>query len=241
LSLPRKKILLVEDEAHLAFTLQFNLQEEGYEVIPAVNGLIALEKFQQMSPFDVIILDIMIPEMDGFQVAKQIRLQDKKIGILMLTARATDEDRLRGLKLGADDYITKPFHLQELLMRVARMAQRSELFSASSSPSSGRLQYGPFELNSDDLTLNGPEGEQVLTVLEADILKEFIINKNKVLSRDHLLDQVWGLRGDIETRTVDNFVARLRKLIEDDPSQPKRLISVRGRGYKLVSEESKTT
>ncbi len=236
MSQTKKKVLLVEDEAHLAFTLQFNLQEEGYDVVPAVNGLIALEKYQKEGPFDVIIVDVMIPELDGFQVVREIRQHDKKSGILMLTARAADEDRLKGLKLGADDYITKPFHLQELLMRVGRMAQRAEFINNGAEGDASTLCFGAFELNPETLALKGPTGDHELTALEADILREFILNKNKVLSRESLLDRVWGLKGDIETRTVDNFVARLRKLIEQDPSQPKLLVSVRGRGYQLISE-----
>src|SRR5690606_1059574 len=127
----KKKILLVEDEPNLAFNLQFNLQAEGYEVVPAVNGLIAVEKFKQDSSFDLIILDVMLPELDGFGVAKEVRKIDDQIHILMLTAMGREEDRLKGFNIGVDDYITKPFHLKELLLRVKRMVKRAEHFVPS--------------------------------------------------------------------------------------------------------------
>ncbi len=230
-----KKILLVEDEPNLAFNLQFNLQAEGYEVIPAVNGLIALEKFQKDSPFDLIILDVMLPELDGFGVAKEIRKTNDKIHILMLTALGREEDRLKGFDIGVDDYITKPFHLKELLMRVKRMVRRAEHFvPTDEETTSGKFNYGPFTLNSDLLQLTTPKGVVSLTAMEADILKEFMSAPEKVLSRQALLDRVWGMKGDVETRTVDNFIVRLRKYMETDPSNPTYLVSVRGRGYRLI-------
>ena len=233
---PKKRLLLVEDEPHMAFNLQFNLQAEGYDVVPAVNGVIALEKYQREGPFDLIILDVMMPEMDGFEVASRIRTEDERTQILMLTALGKDEDRLRGLANGVDDYITKPFHLEELLLRIRRMAKRSELIGQDPGTAPGEeiIVQGSFRLNVQALVLRSPQGEFNLTALEADILKEFLRNPMKVLSRQYLLDTVWGVRGDnIETRTVDNFIARLRKYLEKDPATPLHLESVRGRGYRM--------
>jgi two-component system, OmpR family, alkaline phosphatase synthesis response regulator PhoP len=236
---PAKKILLVEDEPNIAFNLQFNLQAEGYEVVPAVNGLIAVEKFEKESPFDLIILDVMLPEMNGFEVAEQVRMIDDKIHILMLTALGREEDRLKGFSLGIDDYITKPFHLKELLLRVNRMIKRAEHFTSDDNIRQGGLtSYGPFTLNSELLQLTTPKGVVSLTAMEADILSEFMATPTKVLSRQTLLDRVWGMKGDVETRTVDNFIVRLRKYMEEDPAKPVYLVSVRGRGYRLIDPNS---
>lgn len=230
-----KKILLVEDEAHLAFNLQFNMQAEGYDVVPAVNGKIALEKYKSEGPFSAIVLDVNLPELNGFEVLKTIRETDSHTGILMLTARASDNDRIEGLKNGADDYLTKPFNLEELMVRISRMVKRSELIGIPQQFTEQEIMFGQFKMHKQNLTLDGPEGRKELTALEVDILCEFIKNEGKVLSRDHLLHKVWGVAGDIETRTVDNFIVRIRKLIEENPSKPKHLVSVRGRGYKFTS------
>lgn len=234
----KKRILLVEDEPNLAFNLQFNLQVEGYEVVPAVDGKIAIEKFRHNGPFDLVILDVMIPEFNGFEVAETIRQTDDQTHILMLTALGKEEDRLRGFEAGADDYITKPFHLKEFLLRVKRMVKRSSYFQTSlaSGDEEKILSCGPFRLDTELLHLQTPTGQHTLTALEADVLKEFMQNPRRVLSRQHLLDTVWGMKGDIETRTVDNFIVRLRRYLETEPSKPQFLVSVRGRGYRLVDE-----
>jgi len=230
----RPKILLVEDEQHISFMLQYNLQAEGYEIVAAMNGKTALNLYQSEKPFDAIILDVNLPEVDGFQILEQIRLEDTRTGILMLTARASDQDRLVGLTGGADDYLTKPFNLLELMARVSRMIERSKLFKEQKTETK-QDKFSRWSLDHDSLILK-VSGQDVahLTVLEADLLKEFLSHKDKVLSREHLLREVWGLSGDIESRTVDNFILRLRKILEVDPSNPKYLISVRGRGYKLT-------
>lgn len=235
---PPKKILLVEDEPHLAYNIEFNLLAESYSVEVAPDGLIALEKYHNKGPFDLIILDVMIPELNGFEVAKRIRQTDKHTGILILTARAEDDDKVRGLELGADDYITKPFLLKELLLRVRRMAERSGFFSpASTENRREELQRKlGISFNPETLELLSPSGKHQLTALEAKVLMEFLKNENKILSREYLLSNVWGLNGNVETRTVDNFILRLRKNLEDDPSKPKVLISVRGRGYILKGD-----
>jgi two-component system alkaline phosphatase synthesis response regulator PhoP len=239
----KKKILLVEDDPHIAFSLELNLKEEGYDVTSVDNGLAAVDKYKNNGPFDLVILDIMVPEMDGFQVAKFIRSKDVKTGILILTARAADSDRIRGLEIGVDDYITKPFHLTELLLKVKRATQRVEMFEKGGEEAKSVIRCGAFELNRDALHLTTPNGSQTLTALEADILSEFMLNPNRVLSREHLLHKVWGMNGNFETRTVDNFIMRLRKILEEDPSAPKILESVRGRGYRftLDSQTDKKT
>ena len=234
---PKKRVLLVEDEPNLAFNLQFNLQAEGYDVVPAVDGQIALTKFDREGPFDLVILDVMLPEVSGFDVARHIRGKDDQTHILMLTALGKDEDRIRGFEAGADDYITKPFHLKEFLLRVRRMIRRSQYFhEGNAADASHILTVGPFVLDTELLQLTTPTGTHSLTALETDVLKEFMRNPKRVLSRQHLLDTVWHMKGDIETRTVDNFIVRLRRYLEEDPSKPRYLTSVRGRGYRLSHE-----
>lgn len=232
----KKRILLVEDEPNLAFNIEYNLQLEGYEVVVAADGREALEAFRQEGPFALILLDIMLPEINGLEVAKIIRREDKVTQILMLTARASESDVIKGLELGADDYMTKPFSFKELLLRVRRMADRSELFQPSQKPTSHIVKIGGITWNMDSLELRSPCGEHVLTVLEAKVLNEFILNPGTVLSRSHLLTKVWGVNGNVETRTVDNFVMRLRKYIEKNPSKPEYLKSIRGRGYMFCEE-----
>ena len=229
----KKKILLVEDEPHLAFNMEFNLKEEGYDVIAAINGREALDKYHKHKPFDLILLDVMLPELSGFEVARSIRETDRTTGVLMLTARAAEEDVIKGLECGADDYITKPFSLKELLARIKRMAARSELLSDSKEARPAQLAYGGLTLDTESLELTCPQGSHSLTVLEAKVLEEFMVNPNRVLTRKHLLNKVWGVNGNVETRTVDNFVMRIRKYIESNPSNPTYLKSVRGRGYRF--------
>jgi DNA-binding response OmpR family regulator len=192
-----------------------------------------LEYFKNDKVYNLILLDVMIPDIDGFEVLKSIRLVDQKVPVLMLTARADDHDRLKGLGLGADDYITKPFHLQELLLRVKRMLQRMDMFKAAHSET-GPIVSGPFTLDILGLKLICPNGTYQLTALESDVLKEFLSQPAKVLSREYLLETVWGLKGGITTRTVDNFIVRLRKFLEEDPSKPQYLKSIRGKGYRFV-------
>lgn len=233
---PMEKLLLVEDEPHLAFTLKLNLEAEGFDVVHAADGAQAVQDFSTKGPFQGVILDVMLPEMDGFQVARSIRHHDPRIGILMLTARTGEEDRLLGFEAGVDDYISKPFHLKELLARVRRMTERAALYRSESRKSlQNKYSLGSLELDIDQLSLKTKTGIQPVTQLEADFLRELMTNPGKVVSREHLLEKVWGLRSTTETRTIDNFVVRLRKMIEEDPKEPKILMSVRGRGYKLES------
>jgi len=227
------KILLIEDEKHISFMLEYNLKAEGYETITAMSGLIGLSIYQEQKPFDAIILDVNLPELDGFEILKQIRSEDTRTGILMLTARASDSDRLQGLKGGADDYLTKPFNLNELIARVARMIERAKLLRVEIDKNS-QLTFDRWIFNHSRLTLESLDGVKYnLTALEADLLRELYNHKNKILSREQLLKKVWGMKGEIESRTVDNFIMRLRKMLEKNPSQPEHLVSIRGRGYML--------
>lgn len=229
----KKRILLVEDEPNLAFNIEYNLQSEGYDVVLANDGSEALDSYRHKGPFALVILDIMIPEINGLELAKIIRQEDKLTQILMLTARAAEQDIIKGLENGADDYMTKPFSFQELLLRIRRMADRSELFVKELRPNGAQVKFGQVIWDMDKLEIDGPQGKHVLTVLEAKVLNEFVQNPEAILSRKHLLSKVWGLSGNVETRTVDNFIMRLRKYIEGNPSQPEYLKSVRGRGYKF--------
>lgn len=243
----RANILLVEDEPSISFTLKLNLEAEGYGVVHVSDGVAAVQEFSaNPNYFCAVILDIMIPELDGFAVAKAIRKSDMRTGILMLTARAGDLDRVRGLELGADDYITKPFHLQELLLRVKRMVERSKLLAKQTvltelgldeHSTSSTITVGAFCLNCDALNFKGPAGTFDITALESDVLREFMLNHGKVLRREHLLEKVWKVKSSTETRTVDNFIVRLRRYVESDPKNPMILVSVRGRGYKFEIPE----
>lgn len=226
------RILLVEDELNLARPLQFNLEQEGYEVRNTPSGKEALALYGR-ERFDLVILDLMLEEMDGFEVARQIRQRDPKLPIIMLTARSAVEDRIHGLELGADDYIIKPFHLRELLLRVDRMLERATWFAERDQPSR-IVMIGEYRVDLERLRGEGPRGPLQLTVLEAELLESLTSQPNRVLSRGELLEKVWGYHSEVETRTVDNFIARLRKYFEQEPDQPRHFISLRGRGYMYV-------
>jgi DNA-binding response OmpR family regulator len=228
----RAKILLVEDETHLARPLQFNLEHEGYLVHSTPSGKEAMASLAR-ERYDLIILDLMIEEMDGFEVARQIRQRDQQLPILMLTARSAEQDRVLGLALGADDYMIKPFHLPELLLRIQRMLQRT-LWYVGQERTAREVTVAGYRVNLERLHGVGPRGELQLTALEANLLDVLTSEPNRVLSRSELLRRVWGYSSDIETRTVDNFIVRLRRYFEDEPDQPRHFVSVRGRGYMYV-------
>ncbi len=230
-------VLLVEDEPNLAFSLELNLKKEGYQVTVCADG----ERARQMIldtgvNFDLYLLDVNLPGCNGFELARTIRNMSQRAGIIFLTARASEADSVQGLSIGADDYITKPFRLAELMLKVKRTLTRCAMFAADLTTRTGNaspLSWGPFQLDFERLVIRTPAGSSDLTRLEADMLREFFENPGHVLSRQHLLAKVWGVSQDVETRTVDNFVVRLRRLIEDDPANPVYLRSVRGRGYML--------
>ena len=227
---PHSKILLVEDELNIARPLQFNLEQEGYEVFSTPSGKEALTLYERKT-IDLIILDLMLEEMDGYEVARQVRQKDQRLPILMLTAKSTAEDRVQGLELGADDYIIKPFHLRELLLRVERMLKRSNWYMDEPAR---KISVGKYKVDIERLSGYGPRGPLQLTALEADLLETLISQPNRVFSRGELLEKVWGYTSDVETRTVDNFIARLRKYFEEEPDHPQHFISLRGKGYMYV-------
>jgi len=228
------KILLVEDEENLAIGLEYNLLEEGYQVVRVADGKQALACFTQQE-FDLIILDVMLPFFDGFEVAKRIRVLSAQIPILMLTARTAPEDKIRGLGIGADDYLSKPFHLEELFLRVQGMLKR-KMWYKKNIDSKVIYRFGQNEIDFSDLTCIAEKRRIRLTPLEAILLKFLIDNSNHVVSREELLENVWQTASDMETRTVDNFILRLRKYFEPDPAHPKYFKNIRGAGYKFVPD-----
>lgn len=227
------KVLVVDDDPQLVIMLQYQLEAMGFAVVSTGRGEQALALYHHHGPFAVIVLDVNLQEKDGFRILQDIREVDHRTGILMLTARHSDKDKIRGLKLGADDYLCKPFNNEELMVRILRMASRSELMGEAY-PVAEDLSFGPFRLNRAELKLYTGHGVKALTVLEVDLLSCFVQHQGKVLSRDYLLRNVWGLKGQAKTRTVDNHIVKLRRYLEVDPALPQYIVSVRGRGYKLV-------
>ena len=228
-----QKILVVDDDAKLVLTLQYQLEALGFSVVATGNGNAVWQLYHKQGPFSVIVLDINLQGKDGLKVLEEIRRVDLHTGILMLSARDSSHDRIRGLKFGADDYLCKPFNEEELIMRINRIASRSELMGKADH-FARTLSFGPFRLDQENFILHTPQEKKELTSLEMTLLCTFIRYSGKVLTRDFLLRNVWQVSGTVETRTVDNFIVRLRKLLEENPSKPRRIVSVRGRGYKLV-------
>ena len=223
------RILLVEDEESLAVGLEFNLSAEGYKVNIAADGNQAIELFGKET-FDLVILDIMLPYLDGFQVARNIRRTSPQIPILMLTARSGVQDRVKGLEIGADDYMSKPFHLDELLLRVKGMLRRKAWYQ-STSETNPTISIGNYTVNFKNLTCTSEKHEFLLTPHEAMVLKYMIEHKDVVVTRQELLQNVWQITKPVETRTVDIFIARLRKYFEVNPKQPQIFKSIRSAGY----------
>lgn len=230
----KSKILLVEDEENLAIGLEYNLSEEGYIVKHAKDGKEAID-FYQKDSYDLIVLDIMLPYLNGFEVAKLIRESSPQIPILMLTAKTKTEDKVRGLQIGADDYLTKPFHLEELLLRIEGMLKRKQWY-AKSADEIPTYSIGDTTINFENLTCTKDQETFQLTQIEAMALKYLIERKGTIVTRKELLENVWHITTDVETRTVDNFIARLRKYFEPDVTKPKYIKSVRGSGYIFEGE-----
>jgi DNA-binding response OmpR family regulator len=229
-----KKILLVEDEETLAVGLEFNLQEEGYLVDWAKDGKQALEQFNSQE-YDLIVLDIMLPFFDGFEIAEKVREKSPQMPILMLTARTSFEDKVRGLELGADDYMTKPFHLQELLLRIKAMLKRKTWYK-SSAELQPIFEFGSNIVNFENLICSSVNKKIILTQREAMVLKYLVEKEGVIVSRKELLENVWHTSPDVETRTVDNFISRLRKYFEQDPNNPVFIKSIRSAGYTFNKE-----
>jgi DNA-binding response OmpR family regulator len=231
------RILIVEDEQHLAEGLRFNLEAEGYEVEISDTGEAALHRLAG-APFDVVVLDVMLPGIDGFTVMTEMRRAGHYVPTLMLTARSRPEDVLRGFASGADDYLPKPFDLAILLARITGLLRRRDwLRSLASAPSPSQIfNFAGKSVDFSTLELHA-RGESIpLTVMEANVLRYFIEHEGQAVPRKALLEDVWGLREDTDTRAIDNFIVRLRRYLEDDPSNPRHVVTVRGVGYRFVAE-----
>lgn len=258
------RVLVVEDEAHLANGLRFNLQAEGHAVEVAADGETALARLvEKRERFDVVVLDVMLPGKSGFDVAALLREKKNYVPILMLTARGRAEDVLQGFASGADDYLPKPFELAILIARLESLLRRSvwmkdrdragagdgdghdggdDLGKARQAPEGERgtggdsFSFGGKTMDFGELELRTLGNTIHLTVMEAELLRYLVKSEGRVVSRKAILEDVWGLHEDTDTRAIDNFVVRLRRYIEEDPSQPKHLQTVRGVGYRFVAE-----
>jgi len=225
------RILLVEDEENIREAIKLNLELEGYEVEIAKEGKTALKKFKEQH-FDLLVLDVMLPEIDGFQICEQVRLTNLEIPIIFLTAKDTAMDRVTGLKKGADGYLTKPFNLEELLLRVNNLIRRT---SKSPDNTPEVYEFGDNKVNFATYEAKSIANEEFsLTKKEAMLLKLLIDRKNEVVSRQQILQSVWGYDVYPSTRTIDNFILSFRKYFEEDPKNPQFFRSVRGVGYKFV-------
>jgi DNA-binding response OmpR family regulator len=241
------RVLIVEDEAHLAQGLSFNLRAEGHSVEVVGDGEAALDRLlARHENFDAVVLDVMLPGKDGFQVATALREARNFVPVLMLTARGRSEDVLKGFAAGADDYLPKPFELAILLARLQGLLRRSAWHRTVEAPHEpGRdaeeEKYESFsfagktiDFGTLELALDGTKIQ--LTLMEAEFLRHLIHGAGKVVSRKSILEEVWGLHEDTDTRAIDNFVVRLRRYIEKDPAKPRHLLTVRGIGYRFVAE-----
>ncbi len=240
------RVLVVEDEAHLAQGLRFNLEAEGYEAEVDGDGESATARLlSRKEQFDAVVLDIMLPGKDGFDVVAELRAAKNYVPVLMLTARGRPEDVLKGFASGADDYLPKPFDLSILLARLQGLLRRSNWMRGekknTQSDGTGEgdfdrvsfedktIDFGALELRSRGNTIH-------LTVMEAELMRHLVRNDGKIVSRKQILEEVWGLHEDTDTRAIDNFIVRLRRYIEDDPGHPRHLLTVRGVGYRFLAK-----
>lgn len=224
------KVLYVEDDPTLGFVTADNLRLEGYDVTLETDGQTAFKKFKN-EQFDLCVLDVMLPEMDGFELAEKIRRLNKQVPILFLTAKSLKEDKLIGLTIGGDDYITKPFSIEELLLKIQIFLKRKYIHQNEE----GRLyEIGIFELDYDNLLLRSKDEAQTLTQKEGDLLKELIINKNSIIKREELLEKLWGRNDYFLGRSMDVFISRLRKYLKADKRL--KIENVHGVGFKLFDE-----
>lgn len=231
------KILVVEDEASIAKGLRINFELEGYQVDLAEDGYRALELHNASSPpFDLIVLDLMLPEMSGYETCRRLRLVDETVPILALTARTLAEDKTQAFDCGVDQYITKPFALPELLSRVRNLLhpRRRVQESDTARPVEGNEEFGDVTVDFDRFEIRKADETFSLTTREMELLRYFLQNEDVVLSRSRLQTDVWRDSADLTSRSIDNFVMRLRKMIESDPTNPKHLISIRGTGYRFI-------
>jgi len=229
------RILVVEDEENLALGLRFNLEAEGHEVEIAGDGSLAARRLEDPEGrFDLVILDLVLPGMSGFEVARRARAAGEYVPILILTAKGDVQDLVRGLEDGADDYLTKPFRLDELLARVRGLLRRRRWSRVESGEPSRSVTIGEATVHFDRFELETRGGTVALTTREAGLLRALVEREGQALTRGELLEEVWGLRPDTRTRVVDNFIVRLRRYVEPDPARPRHILSVRGHGYRLV-------
>ncbi|NOQ52153.1 MAG: response regulator [Desulfuromonadaceae bacterium] len=227
----RAPILLVEDEPHIAQGLIYNLQEEGYQVTHVESGEAALKHLDEQN-CALMILDLMLPGIDGLEVCRRLRKRGNQLPILMLTARSEEQDRVAGLSEGADDYLAKPFNLKEFLLRVAGLLRRTNWQQVLAQ--SNIVQFGGNRIDLSNHQAETTEGVLQLTDLEIKMLRQFFAKEGKLITRGELLKSVWGMAPDTETRTLDNFIVRLRKYFEQDPAKPRHFLTVRGRGYRFI-------
>jgi DNA-binding response OmpR family regulator len=229
------QILIVEDEAHIADGLRFNLEAEGHEVVLAATGFEAVEQLTDASQdFDLVILDLMLPGMSGFEVTRRTRAAGNYVAILILTAKDHSADVVRGLEEGADDYLTKPFRLDELLARVKGLLRRRRWDRVDEASAPRETRFGDVHVHFDRFEISTPRGDVQLTTREMGLLRALIEHEGEAVTRGELLEEVWGLRPDTRTRVIDSFIVRLRRYVEPDPARPRHIVSVRGHGYRFV-------
>ncbi len=249
------RVLVVEDEAHLAQGLRFNLEAEGYSAEVVGDGEAATDRLLAKNEnFDAVVLDIMLPGKDGFSVVSELRAARNYVPVLMLTARGSPEDVLKGFAAGADDYLPKPFDLSILLARLQGLLRRSQWMradlavgnpevAAASDPGSvgdfGTFSFNGKTIDFGTLELRTADSVVHLTLMESELLRHLVRNDGRVVSRKQILEEVWGLHEDTDTRAIDNFMVRLRRYIEDDPAQPRHLLTVRGVGYRFLANPEK--
>ena len=231
-------VLVVEDEQHLADGLRFNLEAEGYHVQVVETGEAALQLLSDpRAAFDVVVLDVMLPGKDGFTVMSELRGAGQFIPTLILTARSHPDDVLKGFAAGADDYLTKPFELSILIARIGGLLRRRDwLRSSVKTPPKDVFAFGEKSVDFSALELHVRDQIFPLTLMEANLLRYLIEHEGQPVSRKRMLEEVWGLHEDTDTRAIDNFIVRLRRYIEDDPSRPRHVVTVRGVGYRFIAQ-----
>lgn len=235
------RILIVEDEQHLADGLRFNLEAEQHKADIVDTGEEALRRLAaDPNRYDLVILDLMLPGIDGFAVVAELRRTRRYVPVLMLTARGRSEDILRGFEMGADDYLRKPFELPILLSRVRGLLRRTEWFreqaAAARPPVASQFSFGGRTIDFEQLEVRAGEKRMPLTLMEAELLRYLVQHEGAPVSRKSILEDVWGVREDTDTRAIDNFIVRLRRYIEDEPARPRHLQTVRGVGYRFVGQ-----
>ncbi len=233
-----KRILVVEDEIALREGLRFNFEQEGYVVDVAPDGKTALEKFLQAEPpFDLVLLDLMMPGMSGYDVCRRLREFSQTVPVLVLSARTLSEDKAQAFDCGTDQYVTKPFELPELLSRVRNLLERRQRTEPiAEAPVEQTIRIGDVQVDLRRFEVHRGDAVQTLTTMEQQLLSYFIRNEGVVLSRADIMENVWGETADITTRSIDNFVLRLRRLVEANPANPRHFLSVRGTGYRFVKD-----